>query len=818
MDRTMDTLTRLPAVAETNTLTLPVEGMTCASCVGRVERALRKVPGVTDAAVNLATERAEVTGVATPDALIAAIAAAGYRVPVTERGLAIEGMTCASCVGRVERALRAVPGVAGAVVNLATEQASVRGSADLPTLVAAVAKAGYRALPVAEDKGERKADEAAALRRDLILSAVLALPVFVIEMGGHLIPALHDLIMGSIGMQSSWLIQFVLTMLVLIGPGRRFFVAGVPALARLTPDMNSLVAVGTAAAFGSSVVATFWPGLLPAGAVQVYYEAAAVIVTLILLGRMLEARAKGRASEAIKRLVGLQATVAHRQVGGVVADVDIALLRAGDLLELRPGERVPVDGVVTEGESWIDEAMVTGEPLPVVKAVGAAVIGGTVNQTGALVFRATAVGADTMLARIIKMVEAAQGGKLPIQALVDRITLWFVPGVMGLAALTFAGWMFWGPAPALPFALVSAVAVLIIACPCAMGLAVPVSILVGSGRGAEMGVLFRKGAALQALQDVRVVALDKTGTLTEGRPALTEMQLADGFEHDEVLSLVAAVEAKSEHPIARAIVAAAGGLAVLEVQGFAALPGFGVTGRVAGREVQVGADRQMARLGLDVAPFAGAAARLADAGGTPLYAAIDGRMAALLGVTDPVKPTTPAAISALHGLGLKVVMITGDNARTAAAIAKRLGIDEVVAEVLPEGKVAAVQRLKALGRLAFIGDGINDAPALAEADVGIAIGTGTDIAIEAADVVLVSGQLTGVAAAIGLSRATMANIRQNLFWAFAYNAALIPVAAGVLYPAWGVLLSPVFAAGAMAMSSVFVVGNALRLRRFGRAG
>jgi len=626
-------------------------------------------------------------------------------------------------------------------------------------------------------------------------------------------------VMNSIGMQNSWYLQFVLTTAVLLGPGLRFFAKGVPALVRLAPDMNSLVAVGTSAAYGYSLVATFAPALLPAGTVNVYYEAAAVIVTLILLGRYLEARAKGRTSEAIKRLVGLQANTARVVRDGTALEMPIAEVRPGDLVEVRPGERVPVDGAVTTGASWIDESMISGEPLPVEKIIGSTVTGGTINQTGAFTFRATAVGEATMLAQIIRMVEAAQGGKLPIQALVDRITMWFVPAVMALAALTFAVWLIFGPDPALTFGLVNAVAVLIIACPCAMGLATPTSIMVGTGRGAELGVLFRKGEALQALQDVRVVAFDKTGTLTMGKPRLTDLHQATGFDRAPVLAAVASVEAKSEHPIARAIVAAAveEGLTLPEVTEFASLTGFGVEALAGESRVEIGADRYMAKLGLDVAPFAEIAIRLANEGKSPLYAAIDGQLAAILAVADPIKETTPQAIRALHALGLKVAMITGDNARTAQAIARQLGIDEVVAEVLPDGKVAAVKRLKALGPLAYVGDGINDAPALAEADVGLAVGTGTDIAIEAADVVLMTGRLTAVPDAIALSKATMRNIRQNLFWAFAYNAALIPVAAGVLWPAFGILLSPVFAAGAMALSSVFVLGNALRLRRYSPA-
>jgi len=738
--------------------------------------------------------------------------------------LPIEGMTCASCVGRVERALKAVPGVSEAAVNLATERATVRGEASVDALIAAVEKAGYEAraiepaAPAGDDEAmARKDAERAELRRDLAVAAVLALPVFVLEMGSHMIPAMHHWVMVNVGMQTSWIIQFVLTTLVLLLPGRRFYAKGLPALFRLAPDMNSLVAVGTGAAYAYSVVATFLPGLLPAGTVNVYYEAAAVIVALILLGRFLEARAKGRTSQAIQRLVGLQAKVAHVRRAGRVIDIPIADVAAGDVVEVRPGERVPVDGEVLEGQSYVDESMITGEPIPVEKTPGSEIVGGTVNQQGAFMLRATAVGGQTVLAQIIRMVEQAQGAKLPIQAVVDKVTLWFVPAVMTAALLTFLVWLVVGPAPALTFALVNAVAVLIIACPCAMGLATPTSIMVGTGRGAELGVLFRKGEALQSLKDAKVVAVDKTGTLTAGRPALTDLELAEGFERGRVLALVAAVESRSEHPIARAIVEAAehDGIALPALSEFTSVTGMGVRAVADGQRVEVGADRYMRSLGLDVDVFAPSVERLGSEGKSPLYAAVDGRLAAIVAVADPIKPSTPDAIAALHALGLKVAMITGDNARTARAIAARLGIDEVVAEVLPEGKVQAIQRLRAEhGSLAFVGDGINDAPALAEADVGLAIGTGTDVAMEAADVVLMSGNLQGVPTAIALSKATLGNIRQNLFWAFAYNTALIPLAAGVLYPVYGVLLSPIFAAGAMALSSVFVLGNALRLRRF----
>jgi Cu+-exporting ATPase len=821
------------ALTKSGAFELSVEGMTCASCVGRVERALKKVPGVQEAVVNLATEKASLT-VADPaqaaailPQAVAAIEKAGYAVPAQSVDLQVNGMTCASCVGRVERALKKVPGVQEAVVNLATERASVQlqGGVTVGALIAAIEKAGYEAQPVAHSAGatgedataQRQAQELESLKRSLIFATLFALPVFLLEMGGHMVPAFHHWIAGSIGTQNSWYIQFALTAVVLFGPGRRFFEKGVPALLRAAPDMNSLVAVGTSAAFAYSVVATFVPQWLPAGTVNVYFEAAAVIVALILLGRFLEARAKGNTSEAIRRLVQLQAKTARVRKGGHVQEIDIAQVRAGDLIEVRPGERIPVDGEVIEGRSFVDESMISGEPVPVEKVEGAEVVGGTVNQNGALAFRATKVGADTLLAQIIRMVEQAQGSKLPIQALVDKITMWFVPAVMAAALLTFVIWLIWGPDPALSFALVNAVAVLIIACPCAMGLATPTSIMVGTGRAAQMGVLLRKGEALQQLKDARVVAVDKTGTLTRGRPELTDLVLADGFERGAVLAQVAAVEDRSEHPIARAIVdaAKAEGLEIPAISDFASVTGFGVRAVVLGDQVEIGADRFMREIGLSVDGFAAEAERLGSEGKTPLYAAIGGRVAAMIAVADPIKPTSKAAIDALHALGLKVAMITGDNRHTAEAIARQLGIDEVVAEVLPGGKVESVKRLKAEhGTLAYVGDGINDAPALAEADVGIAIGTGTDIAIEAADVVLMSGDLSGVPNAIALSKATMKNIGENLFWAFAYNVALIPVAAGLLYPFNGMLLSPVFAAGAMALSSVFVLSNALRLKRF----
>ncbi|WP_144635601.1 heavy metal translocating P-type ATPase [Bordetella genomosp. 13] len=763
--------------------------------------------------------------------------------------LSVDGMTCASCVKRVEKVLSAVPGVRSASVNLATERAQVSydpDSAAPDAMVAAVGKAGYAAQVIVARDGhaERQAQarDADARRLTLALAAALALtlPVFLIEMGGHLVPAWHHWIAATLGERNSWLLQFVLTTAVLAGPGRHFFTLGLAALWRRAPEMNSLVALGAGAAWGYSTVATFAPQWLPDGARAVYFEAAAVIVTLILLGRMLEARAKGRTGAAIRRLAALQPRSARVLRGGQPVDVPVDEVRVGEQVLVRPGEQIPLDGEIAEGSSYVDESMLTGEPVPVEKHVGDTAAGGTLNTSGSFTLRVARIGADTQLARIIRMVEDAQGARLPVQALVDRITGWFVPAVMAAALLTFAAWLAWGPQPALAGALVHAVAVLIIACPCAMGLATPTSIMVGTGRAAELGVLFRHGDALQSLRDVNVVAFDKTGTLTQGKPALAALRLAPaparaGSEsdasrahdasdtrdapacEDDVLRLLASLQARSEHPIAQAIVTAARerGIDILPAEDFVAESGAGVRGRVQGRRVAAGATRLMEALRVDVSVFGEQAVDWGRRGWTPVYVAIDGRAAAMAAIADPIKPTAREAIAALHAQGLRTAMITGDNRETAQAVARELGIDAVHAEVLPEDKVRAVQALREGGqRAAFVGDGINDAPALAAADVGVAIGTGTDVAIEAASVVLMAGDPNGVPTAIALSRATLSNIRQNLFWAFAYNAALIPLAAGALYPAYGVALSPMLAAGAMALSSVFVVGNALRLKAF----
>lgn len=745
--------------------------------------------------------------------------------------LSIRDMTCASCVARVEKALKVVPGVLRATVNLATERAHIDWDPTSSTLaevsnlvLAAVQKAGYggsileqRTAPSNSESNARDA-QARSERRAFWLALALTLPIFLIEMGGHLIPAIHQFIHHTIGLQRNWIAQSVLTTLVLLGPGSLFFTRGLPALWHLTPEMNSLVALGAGSAWAYSMVATYLPNLLPESARFVYFEAAAVIVTLVLLGRTLEALAKGRSGAAIKHLISLQLRQARVVVNGQPTEIDIDSVKPGDLILVRPGEQIAIDGVVTDGEPYIDEAMITGEPIPVRKHLGERVTGGTLNTNSSFTFKATHTSGNTALARIIRMVEAAQGAKLPIQARVDQITAWFVPVIIGCSLTTFALWYLLGPAPKLSHALVNAVAVMIIACPCAMGLATPTSIMVGTGRAAELGILFRQGDALQRLRDVQVVAFDKTGTLTLGRPVLTDfIELEPNlFDRATLLSWAAAMQIQSEHPIAHAIVQAAQNerLPTVIAHNVTAMSGAGVHALVQGQAVSSGNQAFMHTQGVDATRAQQQSELWGKQGKTPICLAVNGILVALLAVADPLKPSAEGAIVALKRLGLRTVMITGDNRHTAQAVAQKLGIDEVHAEVLPEGKVAVLRTLCAQGAaLAFVGDGINDAPALATADVGIAIGTGTDVAIESASVVLMSDDLAGVATAIALSRATLLNIQQNLFWAFAYNAALVPVAAGALYPSFGILLSPMFAAGAMAFSSVFVVANALRLKQ-----
>ena len=827
--------------------------------MGRVEDAIATVDSVEGVNVNLATEIAtvSVTDSSALPAVTDALEVAGYPVLQGVERFSIQGMNCASCISNIEGSLRAVPGVLDVVVNLATENATVsytQGTVTPAILTRAVTDAGYTASFTDTERttettarSVRKQQEASELRSAALLAAALTLPVFVLEMASHFIPGAHAFIGRTLGHTTSWWLQFVLITLVLIGPGRRFFSSGIPALFAGRPDMNSLVVLGTTAAWAYSVLAMLAPGLFPQGTRAVYFEAAGVITTLILAGRYLEARAKGRTGAAIERLIGLQPKTARVGVHSANAtEVPISDIRVGDVIHVRPGERIAVDGQVISGSSYIDESMITGEPVPVARSAEDALIGGTINGSGALSFRATAVGADTVLAQIVQLVEDAQGAKLPIQALVDRITGLFVPVVIAIATLTVLLWLVFGPTPSLALALVTGVSVLIIACPCAMGLATPTSIMVGTGRAAELGVLFRKGDSLQALQEIEVVALDKTGTLTQGRPELTSITVADGWTREQLLPLLAAVESHSEHPVAHAVNRAArdagtrdssardtgirdssagnpagsepvsGKLestVIATAEHFTAVTGMGVKADVGAHHVLIGSRRFMQAEGIAVHDLASAHIPSQLPGDTHVFAAIDGKAVAAISVADPIKEGSAPAVTTLKRMGLRVAMISGDNKDAANAIASELGIDHVIADVLPEGKVAAIEQLRSLGqKLAFVGDGINDAPALAHADIGIAIGTGSDVAIESADVVLMSGDLRGVVNALDLSSKTMRNIKQNLFWAFVYNAALIPVAAGVLYHSFGLLLSPMLAAAAMALSSVFVVTNALRLR------
>jgi Cu+-exporting ATPase len=676
---------------------------------------------------------------------------------------------------------------------------------------AALPDAAPGAAPAGEGEGERDA-EITDLRRRVVVGAVLTLPVLFAVMahtlgGATWVPPF---------LLNPWL-QLALIAPVMVYTGWPIHRTGWLALSHRTADMNSLITLGTLAAFGYSLVVTLAPGLLPVEVREVYYEAVGVILTLILLGRLLETKAKAGTGEAIRTLIGLQPRTARVLRDGAERDIAIEEVVAGDVVIVRPGEKLPVDGEVLEGTSAVDESMVTGEPIPVTKAVGAAVIGATINQTGTFRYTATKVGADTMLAQIIELVRQAQGSKAPIQRLVDKVSSYFVPAVIAIATWTFVVWAVVGPPPAFIFALVAAVSVLIIACPCALGLATPLSITVGTGKGAGAGILIRSAEALETAHKLDTVVLDKTGTITKGAPALTDVLPAPGFAAAEILTLVAAVERASEHPLAAAIVAGAQdrGLELPEATAFDSVTGQGVRALVAGREVLVGNRRLLAGTGVDPDELAADSGRLALDGKTPMLVAVDGQPAGVIGVADTLKPGSATAVAALQARGIDVVMMTGDNRDTAAAIARQVGITRVVAEVMPEHKAAEVKRLQGEGRVVgMVGDGINDAPALAQADVGSAIGTGTDVAIESSDLTLISGALSGLVTAVDLSRATMRNIRQNLIFAFLYNGVGIPIAAGALYPAFGLTLSPMIAAGAMALSSLSVVANANRLRSF----
>jgi P-type Cu+ transporter len=739
-------------------------------------------------------------------------------MPTTIR-LPVTGMTCAACQSRVQKTLQQQPGVADATVNLMLANATVTydpARTDPAALVAAVRETGYGAeVPTSERTAfeEQEARDRATAEefRELRLKAGVSLAIGVVAMA--VMPLMHH---------NPWIgwVMLVVTALVMATAGRHFYTRAWSAFRHHSADMNTLIAVGTGAAFVFSAIATIAPAAMAVRGVapEVYYEAVILIIALILVGNAFEARAKRNTATALRALVQLRPRTARVVRNLVEADIPIEEVVADDIVAVRPGERVPVDGVVTRGESAVDESMLTGESLPVAKKPGDRVIGGTVNRTGAFRLKATTLGADSVLAQIVKLMRDAQGSRAPIQGLADRISGVFVPVVISIAIATFAAWFVLGTqAPALQ-AFAAAVAVLIIACPCAMGLAVPTAVMVGTGRGAEIGVLIKGGEALQRAGDVRVVVLDKTGTVTEGRPTVTDVVRAPTATLDdaEAMRLVASLERSSEHPLADAIVqyALAQGVVLSEVESFEAATGRGAVGVVSGRALAVGNATLMADYAIPTSSLEGEAGRLAAEGKTPMYVAVDGALQGLIAVADPIKATSREAIDRLHAMGLEIVMLTGDTQRTADAIARAAGIDRVVAGVLPDGKVAEIKRLQAEGKVvAMVGDGINDAPALAQADIGMAIGQGTDVAVEAADIVLMRGDLRSAAQAIGLSRRTMRTMKQNLFWAFIYNVIGIPVAAGVLYPVAGLMLSPVIASAAMAFSSVSVVGNSLRLRR-----
>ena len=812
-------------------LTIPIHWMTCASCVSHVTNALEGVPGVSEASVNLATERATVSLLGDSVGLTelsAAVEDAGYSLATDLVTLAVGGMTCASCVGHVEKALSGVGGVTKANVNLATERATVeyvRGAAGIADIRHVVEDAGYSLVAALGDEPDEAATprDVTLLRNKFVVSLAAAAAIMVL------------MAVGAVADGLPFRLDFLLLAMatpVQLWAGSQFYRGAWGALKHRTSNMNTLIAVGTSVAYFYSVAVTLFHGtaFFEGQAAETYFDTSTAIIGLVLLGRYLEASAKRRTSNAIKALMGLRPKTARVVRDGLEADLPIDDLAIGDVVVVRPGERVPVDGEVVEGRSSVDESMLTGESVPVDKKAGSEVLGATINGTGSFTFRATKVGRETMLSQIVRLVEEAQGSKAPIQRLADTISSYFVPAMILVAAAVFVIWLAVGPSPSYVVAILAAVAVLIIACPCAMGLATPTAIMVGTGKGAEHGVLIRGAVALERAHETDVVVLDKTGTLTMGAPGVTDV-VAVGVDEDEVLRLAASAERGSEHPLGEAVVSEARrrGLALEDATEFNAAPGLGIEARLDGTRLVLGNLDLMKSRGFAVDGLEARATELSRQGKTAMFVATNGEVRGLIATADTLKPESRSAVAALRDQGLEVVMLTGDNRRTAEAIARQVGIDRVVAEVLPADKAERVREIQAEGRVvAMVGDGINDAPALVQADVGLAIGTGTDIAMESADITLVGGDLRGVATAIALSRATMRIIRQNLFWAFAYNLALIPVAAGVLYPvfAGGVpdalrpflgefgFLNPILAAGAMAISSVTVVTNSLRLRGF----
>lgn len=813
---------------------LRIGGMDCPHCPANVEEALRKVDGVSVAHVNLTNRSAHVvydsSRIKVLD-LVKAIRSAGYSAGTATMRVHIKNMHCSSCVIRIEFALQTTPGVIAARASAFTNAVDVEylpERTNFASIRAAIESIGYR---VAEpEKAARPAEgeaadpeeaarqaEYALLLRKFWFAAAVSLPVMLLSYP-DLVPGLRDWMpMGSSTRRVVWSLLGVLSLPVLVWSGSQFFVGMWDGLKHRSANMHTLIAIGISAAYLYSVVAVAFPGLFPRMELaEVFWDVTTVVVALVVLGLALEIKAKGRTSEAIKKLIGLQAKTARVLRDGKEIDLPVEEVIVGDTVVIRPGDKIPVDGEIREGASAVDESMITGESIPVEKHVGDEVIGGTLNKTGSFRFRATKVGKDTALANIIRMVKDAQGSKAPIQRVVDTVSGYFVPAVMIVAILAFVAWYLFGPEPRLIFATIVLVTTLIIACPCALGLATPTSLTVGIGKGAENGILIRSGDALQSAEKLDAIILDKTGTITRGEPSLTDV-VAKGADEATVLRLAASLERGSEHPLGEAIVKGAETRKVqlADAKEFAAIPGHGVGGRVDDRSVLLGNAKLMRDRGIAIDALLSDWARLAEEGKTPMYVAADGKALGLVAVADTVKPDSKAAINVLKRLGIEVVMLTGDNERTAKAIARQVGVERVLAEVLPNDKAHEVQKLQLEGKsVGMVGDGINDAPALAQADVGFAIGTGTDVAIESSDVTLIKGSLMGVVTAIEISKATMRNVRQNLIGAFGYNVLGIPVAMGVLYPLFGLLLSPLIAAAAMAFSSVTVVTNANRLRFF----
>ena len=805
--------------------TFKIEGMTCAACASRVERFVRKMDGVEEANVNLATETLNVTfdqNKVNDDDIEKTVVKSGYGIKknIKHYTFKVEGMTCASCASRVERVTRNLDGVEEANVNLAAETLSVTIDEDqvgYAEIKAAVDKAGYKLIREEESKNEedKKMSASQKMLIRFIVSACFTVPLLIITMGhmlGMPLPSIIDPMKNPLNFA---LIQVVLTLPVM-AMGYKFYNVGLKNLFRLSPNMDSLIAISTLAAF---IYGIFGIYKIHVGeteyAMHLYFESAAVILTLITLGKYLEAVSKGKTSQAIKALMGLApktATVIRNNAEEVIPIEEVV---CGDIVVVKPGEKLPVDGEIIEGSTSIDESMITGESIPVEKSVGSAVIGASINKTGFIKYKATKVGKDTTLAQIVKLVEEAQGSKAPIAKLADVISAYFVPTVIGLAILAAIGWLIAGETPV--FALTIFIAVLVIACPCALGLATPTAIMVGTGKGAEYGVLIKSGEALETAHQIKTIVFDKTGTITEGKPVVTDI-IADGISEDELLMLAASAEKGSEHPLGEAIVKKAEekNIELKSLEDFKAIPGHGISVKIDGKEILLGNIKLIKdkNLELDEKLFS-SSEKLANEGKTPMFIAVDGVLRGIIAVADVVKPSSKEAIKILHDMGIKVAMITGDNKKTAEAIGHQVGIDIILAEVLPEDKAREVKKLQGENvKVAMVGDGINDAPALAQADVGIAIGSGTDVAIESADIVLMRSDLMDVVTAIKLSRATIRNIKQNLFWAFGYNVLGIPVAMGILHIFGGPLLNPMIAAGAMSLSSVSVLANALRLKRF----